>query len=376
MIKPIAFYLPQFHEIAENNQWWGKGFTEWTNVKSAIPLFRQHQQPKVPLDNNYYDLLDRKTMLWQAELAKKYCVYGFCMYHYWFKDGKKLLEKPAENLLQWKEIDIHYCFSWANESWIRTWSKRGGNDWNELYDKKLGKHEQMTNGMLMEQDYGDVSEWKKHFEYLLPFFKDSRYIKVTNRPMFLIYRPLSIDCLKEMLSWWEKWAVENGFDGMYILSTNADVEGNQYIQGVVKYEPTCVWQEVFGWQTYLQANIGKIRKKILGSCLKKYNYDKIWKGILKKYQFKKNTFPGALVNFDDTPRRGKNGAVFVNATPDKFYRYFSELLRQCRDFYKQEYVFLTAWNEWAEGAYLEPDNENQYAWLEAVREAVSEEKRF
>ncbi len=376
MIKPIAFYLPQFHEIDENNKWWGQGFTEWTNVKNASPLFRQHQQPKVPLDNNYYDLLDKETMLWQAGLAKKYYIYGFCMYHYWFKDGKKLLERPAENLLRWKEIDIHYCFSWANESWIRTWSKCDGNDWNELYDKKLGKDEQVTSGMLMEQAYGNVPEWKAHFEYLLPFFKDPRYIKVANRPMFLIYRPSSIECLEEMLACWENWAVENGFDGMYILSTNADVKDNPYIQGVVKYEPTCAWQKVFGWQTYMQANIEKIRKKLFGSYLKKYDYDKIWKGILKKYRFKKNTFPGAFVNFDDTPRRGKNGALFVNATPEKFYRYFSELIRQCRDFYKQEYVFLTAWNEWAEGAYLEPDNENQYAWLEAVREAVSEEERF
>lgn len=373
VIKPIAFYLPQFHEIKENNEWWGKGFTEWVNVTTARALFQGHQQPKVPLDDNYYNLLDKKTMKWQADLARQYCIYGFCMYHYWFKSGKQLLEKPAENLLRWKDIDIHFCFSWANESWVRTWSKAGGNDWNECLDQKIERQGQSATGVLMEQDYGNVSDWRKHFDYLLPFFQDSRYIKVDNRPMFLLYRPLSIECLEEMLGCWEKWAVENGFDGMYILSTNADVEKNKYIQGIVKYEPTCVWQEVFGLQTYLQANIGKIRKKVFGPCLKKYDYDKVWKGILKKYCFSKSTFPGAFVNFDDTPRRGKNGAIFVNATPEKFYRYFSELVAQCKDYYKQDYVFITAWNEWAEGAYLEPDTLNGYAWLEAVRKAVLKE---
>lgn len=368
-IKPIAFYLPQFHEIKENNEWWGKGFTEWTSVTRAEALFRGHQQPKVPLHNNYYNLLNKETMKWQADLAKQYCIYGFCMYHYWFKQGKKLLEKPAENLLQWKDIDINFCFSWANESWIRTWSKLEGNDWNELYDKKMDK--QSRDGILIEQDYGNSAEWKKHFEYLLPFFKDSRYIKVENKPMFLIYRPLTIECLEEMLECWEKWAIENGFAGMYILSTNTDIEKSKYIKGVVKYEPTCVQKGRFGFRTYLKDNIGKIQKRLFGSSLKIYDYDKIWKGILKHYRFKNDTFPGAFVNYDDTARRGRNGAVYVNATPEKFYRYFSELVAQCRDYYKQEYIFITAWNEWAEGAYLEPDNVNGFAWLEAIQEVIS-----
>lgn len=369
IIKPIAFYLPQFHEIKENNEWWGDGFTEWTNVAKAKALFQGHQQPKVPLDNNYYNLLDKKTMKWQADLAKQYCIYGFCMYHYWFKNGKKLLEKPAENLLQWKDIDINFCFSWANESWIRTWSKVGGNDWNELYDQKIDKHKQKTNGILIEQDYGNVSEWRKHFDYLLPFFKDSRYIKVGNKPMFLIYRPLSINCLDKMLACWDKWAVENGFSGMYVLSTNVDIK-NEYIRGVVKYEPTCVQKERFGLQTYLKDNIGKIQKKLFGSYLKIYEYDKVWKGILKLQRYKRDTFPGAFVNYDDTARRGRNGAVYMNATPEKFLKYFSKLVVQCRDYYKQEYIFITAWNEWAEGAYLEPDNVNGYAWLEAIQKAI------
>ena len=372
MIKPIAFYLPQFHEIEENNRWWGAGFTEWTNVRNAYPIYKGHQQPKTPLDNNYYNLLNKETMQWQAKLAKEYEIYGFCMYHYWFKDGKKLLEKPAENLLKWKDIDIHFCFSWANESWIRTWSKVEGNDWNECRDRNIGNDAENDSGILMEQDYGNELNWKQHFEYLLPFFKDSRYIKVEKKPLFLIYRPLKIACLERMLACWEHLAIANGFEGIYVLSTNDDVEGNPFIKGVVKYEPVCTQKTVLKWNTYCRDNLGKFRKRIFGSYLKKNDYDKVWKGVLKKFHFKNNTFPGAFVNYDDTPRRGKNGAVFINATPEKFYHYFSELVKQCKSFYKQEYIFITAWNEWAEGAYLEPDKENGYAYLEAVRDAVLE----
>ncbi len=189
-MKILAYYLPQFHEIEENNKWWGKGFTEWTNVKKGKKLFKTQNQPFVPLNNNYYNLLNKETVKWQTELAKKYGVYGFCYYHYWF-EGKKLLEKPVENLLKWKNIDQKFCFCWANHSWKKTW-----NGLNEI---------------LMEQKYGNEDSWNKHFDYLLQFFKDERYIKIDNKPIFMIFKLKDIKDINEMLDFFNKKCIENGF---------------------------------------------------------------------------------------------------------------------------------------------------------------------
>lgn len=158
-VKLIAFYLPQFHAIPLNDQCWGKGFTEWTNVRKAQALFSGHDQPKIPLDLNYYDLMDDQVKIWQSNLAKKYGIFGFCYYHYWFKHGEKLLEKPAEQMLKNKKIEIPFCFCWANENWSKNWD--GG-------DQEI----------IMEQDYGGKEEWERHFQYLLNFFQDERYITV------------------------------------------------------------------------------------------------------------------------------------------------------------------------------------------------------
>ena len=166
-MKVIAFYLPQFHTIPENDEWWGKGFTEWTNVKAAKPLFEGHVQPRIPLNNNYYNLLDDEVMEWQVELARQYGVYGFCFYHYWF-DGHMLLEKPMENMLNSDKINFPYCICWANENWTNAWTANG--------DVKT----------LIKQTYGDREEWERHFSYLLDFFKDKNYIKENNKPLFVL----------------------------------------------------------------------------------------------------------------------------------------------------------------------------------------------
>ena len=200
-IKMIAFYLPQFHSIPENDRAWGKGFTEWTNIKKAVPLFEGHNQPRIPLNENYYNLLDSKTQVWQSELALKYGVYGFCYYHYWFKNGKKLLEKPLENMLQNKDIKIPFCISWANENWSKRWD--GGNQ-----------------ELIAEQDYGNEQDWEMHFEYLLNFFKDERYITLGGKPVFLIYKPGEIPCLSEMLNYFDLKAKENGLKGICFMIQN------------------------------------------------------------------------------------------------------------------------------------------------------------
>ena len=198
-MKIITFYLPQFHEIPENNEWWGKGFTEWVNVKKAQPLYEGHEQPRVPLNENYYNLLDPNVQVWQAKIAKEYGVYGFCYYHYWF-NGKLLLEKPMENMLKNRDIDIPFCVCWANEPWTRAW---------------VGETK-----VLIPQLYGEKREWKEHFDYLLPFFKDSRYICDDGKPLVVIYRPEVIECLNEMLDYWNELAIQEGFEGVLNIISN------------------------------------------------------------------------------------------------------------------------------------------------------------
>ncbi|WP_224414213.1 glycoside hydrolase family 99-like domain-containing protein [Bacillus thuringiensis] len=196
-MKTIAFYLPQFHEIPENDLWWGKGFTEWTNVKKAKPRFLGHYQPRAPLGDYYYNLLNLDVHKWQINLAKQYGLDGFCYYHYWFQ-GKKLLEKPVELRNQCKEIDFPYCLCWANESWTRSWD---------------GQDQEV----LIRQEYGDESGWKEHFNYLLPFFKSENYLTSKDKPIFVIYRPASIPNLNTMLSLWNEWAKSEGLLGIHFV---------------------------------------------------------------------------------------------------------------------------------------------------------------
>ena len=188
-VKIIPFYLPQFHTIPENDEWWGEGFTEWTNVKKAKPLFEGHDQPRIPLNNNYYNLMDDNVKIWQAKLAKEYGIFGFCYYHYWFKGGRQLLEKPAEQMLKNKEIDIPFCFCWANENWSKNWD--GGN-----------------REVIMEQDYGSQEDWEKHFRYFVRFFRDERYITVHGKPLLIIYKPEQITDLQQMVVYFRKRAKE------------------------------------------------------------------------------------------------------------------------------------------------------------------------
>lgn len=361
-LKAIAMYLPQFHETKENNEWWGEGFTEWTSVKKAKALYEGHYQPHMPENGYYYNLLEKSTMEWQAELARKANVYGFCFYHYWFKDGRRVLEKPAENLLQWKDIDIHFCFSWANESWIRTWSNvKGGNAWVSE-DVSVAKTAEDDTGILLEQQYGTEKDWKEHFEYLLPFFKDDRYIKIDGKPVFMIYRPELVDCMDDMLAYWKQQALLNGFPGLFIMCANCEYNS---------------WSEVDA--RYIQEfNYSySIDSKPTGAAVSwdkgilTYDYDVLWKNIIcREYDVNEEVYLGACVNFDCTPRHGKKGNLTVGGTPEKFAYYFEQL---CRRSIRRgnEYVFINAWNEWGEGMHLEPDVKYGMAYLEAVNTALS-----
>ena len=221
-MKIIAFYLPQFHSFKENDEWWGKGFTEWTNVKNAKPLFKGHYQPRIPLNKNYYNLTNVDTLKWQADIAKKYGIYGFCYYHYWF-DGHMLMEKPMELMLANEEVDLPFCICWANENWTKAWAQ---------HSKKV----------LISQTYGDRSDWEKHFYYLLPFFMDKRYIYKDEMPIFVIYRPELIPTLRPMLEFWDKLAKENGLKGIIYMYQQHNYDHQTADTGdlfsyAIEYEP-------------------------------------------------------------------------------------------------------------------------------------------
>lgn len=342
-MKIIAFYLPQFHRVPENDVWWGDGYTEWTAVRRAKALFEGHCQPRVPLNDNYYDLSEKNVMLWQAGLMKKYGVFGMCFYHYYFKDGKKILEKPAENLLKWKEIDMPYCFSWANETWARTWSReKNTNAWNSTLEEADALQ---GDGILLKQEYGEKESWKEHFEYLLPFFQDDRYIKVNGKPMFLIYRAELIPCIYRMMEHWNKLAKENGFTGIYFVATNSEREGfDAYLQQEGNYSDDY--------------------------RIMKVDYDEISKKIVENaYWAKRNCYLCGTPGYDDTPRRGLAGKIFVDSTPQKFQNQM-EMLMKISDKKGMDYIFVNAWNEWGEGMYLEPDVNERYGYLQALKNSL------
>lgn len=384
-MKIIAFYLPQFHDIPENDEWWGKGFTEWVNVKKARPLFKGHEQPRIPLNNNYYNLLDDNIKIWQAELAKKYGVYGFCYYHYWF-DGKLLLEKPMEQMLRNPNIDIPFCISWANEPWTKAW----------VNEKKV----------LIPQFYGDKKEWKEHFEYLLKFFKDSRYIKENGKPLFIIYRAEVIEHLNDMLDYWNELAIEEGFNGMvysyqnitFDLIPNKDDSRFTYN---IEFQPSYAWNDMNNASVIKKSSVWNYmrntRRKLylwlekkIGYDVAKYfeyarkekdnvlltSYDDAWKAILDHVPVDDKCVPGAFVGWDNTPRKSHRGQIYIGDSPEKFKKYMTEQIKRARDVYHKDMIFLYAWNEWAEGGYLEPDVRSGFGNLEAIRDALLDNDEF
>ncbi|WP_304544126.1 glycosyltransferase WbsX family protein [Sulfurimonas microaerophilic] len=351
-MKILAFYLPQFHEIPENNEWWGKGFTDWTNVKKATQLVKGQYQPRKPLNDNYYDLLDLAVMKWQSKIAQEHGIYGFCYYHYWF-NGKLLLEKPLENMLKDKEVTIPFCFSWANEPWARTWDGQNTN-------------------VLMAQDYGTEEDWKLHFQYLLPFFQDERYIKLDNKPMFLIYRTENIPNVNEMISYWNELAIENSFNGIYLIETLNSFQKKSYVdnsEALVEFEPMYT---ISGNGMSLSYRIyDKLLKIFINKGLASKSYDHVWKTILNRSNrsVKKKVYLGAFFDWDNTARKVYRGLFFRNMTLEKFRYYFKHQINKAKQ-QNSEFIFFNAWNEWAEGTYLEPDKKYKFKILETIKDVV------
>ena len=351
MMKILSFYLPQFHRVSVNDRWWGEGFTEWTSVCKAKPLFDNHYQPHIPLDSDYYDLLNMETMEWQSDLMEKYDVDGMCFYHYWFSSDKRVLEKPAENLLEWKHINMPFCFSWANESWLNKWSFREGLLWqgeDDLSNKELR--------FIFFQTYGREKEWKRHFDYLYPFFCDDRYIKVDNKPLFVIHDLYNIPCLHEMIMCWNELALGGGFSGIYVLGGGIP-DISEMVDSYMTHEP------------------GMIREKISvcqDATPKRLSYIEATDQILsQKYVKGKKTIYTTFCSYDTTPRYGMDGDVYDDSTPEIFGNHLSRLMAR-NEAVGNDFIFIDAWNEWGEGMHLEPDQKYGYKWLEAVKKAKND----
>lgn len=377
-IKPIAFYLPQYHTIPENDAAYGEGFTEWTNTKKAKPLFDGHYQPRTPLEKNYYCLLDDGVMEKQASMAKAHGIYGFCYYHYWFKNGKKLLEKPIELMLQNPKIDIPFCLCWANENWSKRWD--GGN-----------------NEVIVEQDYGNADDLNNHVDYLCEFFKDPRYIKEDGTPILLIYKPELIPELKTVVSMIRNRVRYNGFQGIKLIVQYPkfyfDGANLNLFDAYIQFEPRFIQDyerdlhrsAIKKKMKSVMLNAGfstlvsKVEKKLgekntrqskVGLSVR--DYDKDWNMILDYPVTDKKMIAGAFVDWDNTPRN-KNGLCYTGATPEKFETYMTQLVKKVDQEYENKYIFINAWNEWAEGAYLEPDEKNGYGYLEAIKRCSNDE---
>lgn len=372
-MRIIALYLPQFHTIPENDEWWGKDFTEWVNVKKAKPIYEGHIQPRLPLNDNYYDLTDDSVKIWQAKIAKEHGIYGFCYYHYWF-NGKMLLEKPMEQMLANKEIDIPFCVSWANEPWTKAW---------------VGD---MTK-VLIPQHYGEEKEWGEHFNYLLPFFKDERYMKEDGKPVFVFYRPTAIPCLDKMMAYWNGLAIKAGFPGLCFISQTdnfGDIQRRKddpfdyHVEFQPIYAHHLMFADQFKTLKAIRRKVSKWVEDITGIDLKRYgqkaiskvtnatrvDYQKMWDIILNQKPISSKSIAGAFVRWDNTPRHGERGWVCVPQTPADFEKNLEKQILHMKKEYCTDMMFIYAWNEWAEGGYLEPDQIDGYGYLDAIKEAL------
>lgn len=370
-MKIIAFYLPQFHETEINNKFHGKGFTEWTNVKKSKSLYPNHMQPRVPLNNNYYNLLDDSIKKWQIDIAKENGIYGFCIYHYW-SNRELLLEKPTEQFLKNKKLDFPFCLCWANHSWSK--SLAGNNE------------------MIKKQQYGDKKEWQDHFNYLLKFFKDERYIKENNKPLLVIYMPQDIINCNERLKFYDDEAKKNGFDGVEFAYQEVNYfnlkkkDTSMFTYGI-EFQPA---NAIMNQRCLLEKNLRKVGAKgydfiqntfhispnVNLKKLETISYDKIWNKIITSNPKDDKIVPGAFVDWDNTPRKQEYGLSLTGVSVEKFKKYFDIQVKRTKNVYHKDIMFFNAWNEWAEGCYLEPDTINKYGFLNAIRDVLKNNNEF
>jgi len=344
-IKPIAFYLPQFHPIPENDRWWGKGFTEWVNVKRAYPMFTGHYQPHEPGELGYYDLVaDPEVQHRQIALAKKYGIYGFCYYYYWF-NGKRLLEKPLNRVLQDPSLDLPFCICWANETWSRRWDG--------------SEHE-----VLIQQVHNSDSD-RRFILDVIPILKDPRYIRINGAPLLLIYRTDLFEDFPSTVQMWREICAEHGLPQIHVSmvqSFNAYNPVSRGCDSATAFPPhnsKCrnITPEVEGLDPEFQGFIFDYREFVAREMNR------------RKTPFL--NFRGAMLSWDNTARRLKRATIFKNADPEEYKKLLLALADYtCRMPREERFIFINAWNEWAEGTHLEPDKKYGDAYLQATYDAI------
>jgi hypothetical protein len=350
----IPFYLPQFHPIPENDLWWGKGFTEWTNVARAKPLFRGHHQPKVPADLGFYDLRLPEAREAQAELARHYGIEGFCYYHYWFGDGRMLLERPFDEVLESGKPDFPFCLCWANGTWEGVWKGAPGK-------------------ILLEQRYPGMEDHKKHFYWLLKAFTDKRYMTVDGKPILVIYEPGDIPDVRRVMDFWRELAHRSGLPGLHLIAYERDKDWNLAKHGfdVRVYDslpPLRYWVSLHKHPIERIRNI--YREKTGKPTI--FPYERFVREFCAQPSLPSAIeYPNLVPNWDNTPRAGSEGRVLAGSTPELFRVAARKAVDLVASFPEdRRIVFVKSWNEWAEGNYLEPDLTFGHQYLQVLKEEV------
>ncbi|MCD4741656.1 MAG: glycoside hydrolase family 99-like domain-containing protein [Desulfobacteraceae bacterium] len=344
-IKAVAFYLPQFHPFKENDRWWGKGFTEWTNVTKAKPNYINHYQPHLPIHLGFYDLRLPENMIEQAKLAKNYGIGGFNFYYYWF-DGKLLMHKPFEILLKHKEVDIEFCITWANENWT-------------------GKWDGQENDILIAQNHSE-NDSIKFIESLYKFFEDKRYIRINNKPVLMIYRADIIPNIKRIGKLWRKKLKEAGFDGIYLVCAQTfGIKSPKKFgfDAAMEFPPHTVSS------TSVNDQLNIINERFNGII---YDYKQVVDNCLKFQEPKFKLFRTAMLSWDNTARKQSHSHIFHNFSLKDYKRWLSHIVSNAslNENESETLVFINAWNEWAEGTHLEPDRKYGYGYLQATYDVL------
>lgn len=377
--RVIAYYLPQFHPIPENDEVWGKGFTEWTNVAKAKPLFRGHYQPRIPADLGFYDLRLPEIREQQAQMAREAGIEGFCYYHYWMGNGKQLLQRPFEEVLASGKPDFPFCLCWANHEWTtRTWQNGG------------------KTKMIAPMVYSGDEDYTAHFNYVLPALRDKRYITVDGKPLFSIYDPYHFTDVRRFMELWRQLAKENGLPDIHFtawMSSTSTIKRKDdgSIERVLpNLESSAdVYNQILSLGFDSITSYGKSRaemlymgkyKRIITKYVHKhipflpslrYNYAKVMPHFFAPEDSWENVFPTIFPQWDRTPRAGSSEGIYVNATPENFKRHIEDALNVIKDKQQEHQIlFLKSWNEWGEGNYVEPDLRYGHGFLDAIRETV------
>lgn len=376
--RVIALYLPQYHPIPENDEAWGPGFTEWTNVAKAKPLFRGHYQPRIPADLGFYDLRLPEVREQQAQLAREAGIEGFCYYHYWFGNGKQLLERPFNEVLQSGKPDFPFCLCWANHDWTnKTWTK----------GSRLQK-----DSMIMQMHYSE-EDYKHHFYAVLPAFRDKRYITVDGKPLFAVWAPHDIPHVERFIEMWQQLAHENGLKGIhfvgYTVNASGRSAGNEKKLSLYATDQAAAYYQALlekGFDAVMSSGMSRAKtlvqsrfkllvffltKKLGYPLFGRTDYAKTMRHYYVPEDAWENVYPTLMPQWDRTPRAGLQTNPLINSTPDKFQATVEEALKLTA--HKQpehQILFLKAWNEWGEGNYVEPDLKYGHGYIQAIRKAL------